>query len=132
MSNNDKIMRSSMFGEMEIILDSALSNTKTFAIDPENGNLYFASSVAYKGDSQLSDIFVYKGGRMSRVVDGNPGTITGLAVDPVEGFIYWTDLADDVESLKKSRTDGGTPEELRSFTRSDLGIYSLYRVFHLR
>ena len=50
------------------------------------------------------------------MVDRNPGLVTGLAVAPEIGMLYWSDDdGDGMETLYQGRMDGTSIEQIKTF-----------------
>ena len=93
------------------VLDGrALSQTRAFAVDWVGKNVYFSSEARrtthrpnsnhLKASSATSSIFVsnFRGELTSTVIDRSPGLVSGLAVAPKIGMMYWSD-DDDVSEV---------------------------------
>ena len=69
--------------------------------------------------SPTSSIFVcnFEGELTSVVVERNPGLVTGLAVAPEIGMLYWSDDDGDAaeETLYQGRMDGTSIEQIKTF-----------------
>ena len=58
----------------------------------------------------------FRGELTSVVVDRNPGLVTGLAVAPEIGMLYWSDDdGDALETLYQGRMDGTSIEQIKTF-----------------
>ena len=49
------------------------------------------------------------------VVERNPGLVTGLAVAPEIGMLYWSDDDEASETLYQGRMDGTSIEQIKTF-----------------
>ena len=54
---------------------------------------------------------------LAMVIQGNPGRLTGLALAPENGLMFWSDLNGEVETIKISNMDGTKPREIKTFAR---------------
>ena len=55
------------------------------------------------------------------MVDRNPGLVTGLAVAPEIGMLYWSDDdGDGMETLYQGRMDGTSIEQIKTFGKVKL------------
>ncbi len=98
------------------------------AVDRVNANVYFTALPTGSGPNDYVYRCDYNGGSPTALVSASGthfGLISGLAVDPVNGVIFWSEQTDNGHLLRTANLSGGSPSTLFS---AGLGASYIWQV----
>nr|CAD7598454.1 unnamed protein product [Timema genevievae] len=96
----------------EIIVKTNLDSIEGMAFDWVSNTLYFVDGMRTKIEVVRTDIH-YEGRMRRTILDSrNLKKPRGIAVHPMEGFIFWTDWAPGDPSLSRANLDGSDVKRL--------------------
>lgn len=96
----------------EILVSTDLSSVEGMALDWISHTLYFVDGIKAKIELIRTDL--HYGGRMRRTIlnDTVLKQPRGIAVDPVHGYMFWTDWAKEKPSVNRADLDGNNVKML--------------------
>ncbi|XP_067011986.2 sortilin-related receptor isoform X2 [Anabrus simplex] len=100
-------------GEREILVDKDLASIEGMALDWVSNNLYFVDGMKAKIEVVRTDL--HNEGRMRRTILGPEQGIKkprGIAVHPMQGYMYWTDWAPGDSCVNRANLDGSNIKRL--------------------
>jgi DNA-binding beta-propeller fold protein YncE len=105
---NNSISRSNLDGTSRELLASNLPTPTAVEVDPQNGYYLWADSL----NGRIHRTSITDNSQTAVIFDerefGHPASIEGLAIDPINGYVYATDFA--FHSIIRMRLDGSNAE----------------------
>ncbi|CAB3364278.1 Hypothetical predicted protein [Cloeon dipterum] len=111
----NEIKRTNLSGSnIDIVLDTAIESPGGLAIDWISGNMFIAST----GNSQNRIIACnLEGEFFTKIVVNDLTEVKSLALDPLRGDLFWSDVRDNSFSIETAKMDGSLRKTITSYSQ---------------